>query len=199
VALPHAFGEVRLVKQLTSCHSAGIACAALTPPVQLRPLEPADGDRLADFFARLSPEARHRRFLGPKPILKASELRHLTDIDHRAREAIVAVDQRTGAIVGEARYARWPGREQVADVAVVVLDELQGRRIGTTLVAAVLGRARANDLTLLTASTLWENGPARALLRRAGFRPVASAGGVLELELALGALRQPRPLSTLSA
>jgi hypothetical protein len=32
---------------------------------------------------------------------------------------------------------------------------------------------------------LWENGAARALLRRAGFRAAGTDGGVLELELAL--------------
>ena len=45
--------------------------------------------------------------------------------------------------------------------------------------------ARANGVRTLTASTLWENVPARALLRRLGFRPVGSEDGVLELELEL--------------
>lgn len=120
-------------------------------------------------------------------MLTAGELRRLTDVDHVAREAIVAVDRDSGVMVGEARYAVWPGREHVADLAVVVLDELQARGIGTALVAATIDRARANGLHVLTASTLWANAPARALLRRAGFRPTGSDGGVVDLELRLGA------------
>lgn len=173
------------MKQLTSWDSVRMPCAGIAPPLRIRPLEPGDRDGLADFFAHLSPDARHRRFLGPKPVLTAAELRILTDVDHRARGAVIAVDDAIGAIIGEARYATWPGRDHVADVAVVVRDDRQGRRIGTALVAAAIGGARANGLERLTASTFWENAPARALLRRAGFRPVGSAGGVLELELAL--------------
>jgi hypothetical protein len=46
-------------------------------------------------------------------------------------------------------------------------------------------RARANGFTLLTATTLWENRPARALLRRLGFRARASHGSEIEYELEL--------------
>ena len=38
----------------------------------------------------------------------------------------------------------------------------------------------------LTGSTFWENTPARALLRRFGFKRVGTAAGVAEYELALG-------------
>jgi hypothetical protein len=48
-----------------------------------------------------------------------------------------------------------------------------------------VGRARANGFALLTATTLWENRPARALLRRLEFRARASHGNVIELELEL--------------
>lgn len=49
--------------------------------LELRQIGPGDRDRLAGLFARLSPESRHRRFLGPKTELTAAELTCLTEID----------------------------------------------------------------------------------------------------------------------
>ena len=60
----------------------------------------ADRDGLATLFARLSPESRHRRFRSPKRELTPRELAFFTDIDHIHHEAIAAVDQRDGSIVG---------------------------------------------------------------------------------------------------
>ena len=70
-------------------------------------------------------------------------------------------------------------------VAVEVADELQGMGIGTALARRVVRRARANGFALLTATALWENRPARALLRRLGFHARGSTGGVIDLELEL--------------
>jgi RimJ/RimL family protein N-acetyltransferase len=153
-------------------------------PLHIRPLGRDDRAALQAFFARLSPESRRRRFLTPKPEVLPRELTYLTDIDHVRHEALAAIDAR-GAIVAEGRYAAWSGREDTAEFAIAVLDELQGRRIGTTVAAAAVARARTNGFARLTASTLWENSPARALLRGLGFHAVGSEGGVLELELTL--------------
>lgn len=164
--------------------------------VHLRPIDARDGAAFATFVGRLSAESRGRRFLGPKPRLTARELAYLTDVDGITHGAFAAIDPRTGAIVGEARYAPWPGREGVADLAVTVADELQRRRIGTALAAATVEAARTHGVHTLTASTLWENAPARALLRRLGFRPVGSSDGIVELELDLAAApARPAPLS----
>jgi acetyltransferase len=155
--------------------------------VHLRPLDARDGTAFAAFVDGLSAESRGRRFLGPKPRLTAKEVAYLTDVDGVTHAAFAAIDPRTGAIVGEARYAPWAGRPSVADLAVTVADELQRRGIGTALAAATVEAARANGMRTLTASTLWENVPARALLRGLGFRPTGSSDGVVELELHLTA------------
>ena len=55
--------------------------------------------------------------------------------------------------------------------------------------------ARTNGFTLLTATTLWENRPARALLRRLGFRARASHGTEIELELELARPTITQPAS----
>lgn len=121
----------------------------------------------------------------PKRELTPRELVYLTDLDHVTHEAIAAVDQRDGSIVGVARYAQFADRVDVADVAFTVVDELQGMGIGTVLARCLVDRAHANGFTLLTATTLWENRPARALLRGLRFRARASHSGEIELELEL--------------
>jgi RimJ/RimL family protein N-acetyltransferase len=150
-----------------------------------RPLGCEDRDGVAALFDRLSPESRYRRFLSPKPALTPRELAYLTDIDHIHHEAFAAVDQRDGSIVGVCRYAHCADREGVADVAGGVADELQNMGIGTALARHTFQRARDNGFALLTATTLRENRPARALLRRFGFRAHASDGIEIELGLKL--------------
>ena len=48
----------------------------------------------------MSDRTRRQRFLGPKPRLSARELDYLTDVDHVTHEALVAIDETTGEIVG---------------------------------------------------------------------------------------------------
>jgi RimJ/RimL family protein N-acetyltransferase len=157
--------------------------------IRFRPIGSHDHAGLAGLFNRLSFESRRKRFLTPKIELTRSELAFFTDVDHVSHEAIVAVDQGDDSIVGVARYVSFPDRPGVADVAFEVADERQGMGIGTELARRLLERARANGITLLTAATLSENRPARALLRRHRFDPRASQGGVIELELMLGTVR----------
>ena len=155
--------------------------------LRLRPLGSEDRDGVAALFARLSPNSRYWRFLSPKPELTPRELALLTDIDHIHHAAFAAVDQRDASIVGIGRYAQCADRRGVADFAVEVADELQNMCIGTALARLTVQRARDNGFALLTATTLRENRPARALLQRIGFRAHASDGNEIELELKLDA------------
>lgn len=157
----------------------------------IRSIGPGDAELVSSHYARLSFESRLRRFLSPKPRLTARELAFLTDVDHVRHEALAAVDAGDGSIVGTARYVAEPGRAQVADVAVDVVDELQNQGIGTALVRGVIDRARENGFATLTATTLWENRPALALLRRLGFHSRGSYRGEIEFELALEGAHGP--------
>jgi hypothetical protein len=76
-------------------------------------------------------------------------------------------------------------------VAIEVADQWQRRGIGTALAEHLVNRARINGLDRLSATTRWENVPARALLRRLGFRARASGSGSGEIELDLAL--QPLP------
>jgi RimJ/RimL family protein N-acetyltransferase len=151
----------------------------------LRPLCASDREALRTLFARLSPESRRRRFLTGKPELSERELTYLIDIDHVRHEALAAIDRKDGSIVGVARYVSWPERAGAADTAIEVADDFHRNGIGLMLTEALIRRARENGISVLTATTLWENHAARALAREVGFRARSSAGNELELELQL--------------
>jgi acetyltransferase len=152
--------------------------------VGVRPIAAEDRDAFSTWFGRLTPESRRRRFHGPKPRLSGRELTYLTEVDHVSHTALVAVDD-AGELIGEARYATSEPDGRVADFAITVADEWQGRGVGSRLAAQLIRAARANGMTQLTALTLWENAAARALLRRLGFRQAGFDGDALEYRLAL--------------
>jgi RimJ/RimL family protein N-acetyltransferase len=170
--------------------SAGAGAAAAGARFSLRALCAGDREALRTLFARLSPESRRRRFLTGKLELSDRELTYFTNVDHVHHEALAAIDRKDGSIVGVARYVKWPERAGAADVAIEVADDMQRNGIGLMLAEALIRRSRENGINVLTATTLWENGAARMLARRVGFRARSSAGDEIELELQLP---RPRP------
>jgi RimJ/RimL family protein N-acetyltransferase len=153
--------------------------------VRFRSIRPEDRAGLLALFERLGPESRRRRFMTNKPELSPRELTYFTEVDHVDHEAVVAIDQSDDSIVGVARYVKYEHRHGVADLAVTVADELHNMGIGTALGRWIVDRAGRNGFGTLTASTLWENRPARALLKRLDFRPRSSAGAEIDYQLLL--------------
>jgi GNAT superfamily N-acetyltransferase len=160
--------------------------------LRVRPIVPADREPLADAFDRLSDGSRRQRFLGPKPRLSTRELDYLTDVDHVTHEALVAIDETTGEIVGIGRYATGSAGGAVADMALAVVDAWQRRGIGHALAVRLVDRARANGITRLTGTALADNLRVRSLLARLGFRVGAVSGGVVEVELDVTRAEAPR-------
>ena len=68
---------------------------------------------------------------------------YLTEIDHHDHEAIIALEEESGEGIGVARYVRNPTHPETAEVAVTVIDEWQGRGLGTLLLEVLGQRARA--------------------------------------------------------
>lgn len=136
--------------------------------VEIRPIEPDDKDALARGFDRLSERSRYRRFLSPRGRLTQAELRYFTEVDHHDHEAIVAVDPETGEGVGVARFVRSREDPTVAELAVAVVDDWQGRGVGSLLTAELANRARQEGIRCFTALALAENDAMLNLLRELG-------------------------------
>jgi len=159
--------------------------------VVIRPVGSADAPLLADGFTRLSPESRRLRFLRRKDELTPAELRYFTDVDHHDHEALGALDHTGGRGVGIARYVRDTTDPQSAEIAVTVVDDWQGRGLGTELLAQLSGRARAEGIHRFTALASADNKVVAALLRSASADVVHREHGTVEYEIALTPCEEP--------
>ncbi len=150
--------------------------------IELREVRASDKDAIEVGFNKLSPESRYRRFFSARNRLSASDLRYLTEVDHRDHEAVIATDP-DGQPVGIARYVR--GEDQgSAEVAVAVVDEWQGRGAGTALLERLTERASENGVERFVALVLEENTEAIDLFRSISgdtSEPQRTPEGYLEL------------------
>ena len=146
---------------------------------------------LEDGLRHLSPESVQRRFLTPKRSFSRAELRYLTEVDGRDHVALVAEypGEPVRRLIAVARFVRVSDDPQTADVAIVVADEWQGRRLGSLLADLLAEEARRVGITRFTATMSSENVPAHRLLERLTSRlDERSTGyGVSEIVLDLAA------------
>jgi len=162
--------------------------------VLLRPLRPGDGPLLSAGFERLSPRSRYRRFFAPVPRLTSSMLDFLTSVDesnHRAWGALVT--EPSGVVgAGIVRWVRSRKDPGVADVAVTVIDDYQGRGLGGLLWDVAVLDASACGVERFEGVVLGENIASRRMLARGGATLRPDGGGVLAFRLEL-ADRAGRP------
>lgn len=153
--------------------------------VLIRPVHSTDAPLLADGFTRLSATSRWMRFLTAKRELSPAELRYLTDLDHHDHEALGALDQDDGRGVGIARYVRSADDPYAADIAVTIVDDWQGRGLGTELLARLSDRALDEGIRRFTALVTAENEVVGRLLRKIRASLVSRESSTLEYEIAL--------------
>jgi ribosomal protein S18 acetylase RimI-like enzyme len=118
---------------------------------------------------RLSPESIRRRFSSPRRELSDLELHRLTAMDGWNQYAIGACGRAADGTlegIGIARYARLPGDDAAAEIAVTVVDAFQHRGIGLALLERIVEAATARGIRRLDAMVLPENRPVIGLLRR---------------------------------
>jgi GNAT superfamily N-acetyltransferase len=152
--------------------------------IRLRQGRSSDKQLLLRGFERLSPESRYRRFLATMPELSEAMVRYLTEIDHHDHEALAALDEKTGEGIGVARYVRDPERPDVAEVAVTVIDDWQGKGLGTLLLEVLGARARAEGIRSFVALMLASNQEMMDVLTALG--PVSIVDrevGTVEIEM----------------
>lgn len=157
--------------------------------VRLRPILPEDKALLVEGFQRLSPESRYRRFMAPVQKLTDDQLRYLTEIDHVDHFAWIALDldQPAHPGMGTARYVRIPEEPDVAEAAVTVIDDYQGRGLGTLLLEALGAVALENGIRRFRGYALEDNRPMREVLASMGASTAHDSPGLLRVEVDLPA------------
>ncbi len=138
-------------------------------PVSIRPIRPDDASRLQAGFTRLSPQSVYLRFLESFSQLTDAQAREFTKVDYLNQMALVAEVDEAGAksLVGVARYALvQPG---LAECAVVVIDEYQGRGLGTVLLNRLVTYARNHGVKEFLATVHHTNSQIIRFVQRSGF------------------------------
>ena len=169
--------------------------------LRLRIIQPADKQKLAEGFQRLSPESRYRRFLNYKRELTPGELRHFTEFDGVNHLAIGAFERdeagAEGAVVGVARFIRCPEDAEGAECAIVVSDNRQGRGIGRQLLERLLAAAAERGVRHFQGYLLAENTRVRRLIQRVCPEAIFRHEG--EMVTVACAVPTPLPLAPLVA
>ncbi|MBB4821134.1 GNAT superfamily N-acetyltransferase [Pseudomonas alcaligenes] len=139
--------------------------------VLIRPLREEDRERERAFINRLSPEARHNRFLGEFREVAPALLNQLMDVDDKDRVALVALAHVDGELleVGISRYAK-VGELGQCEFAVTVADEWLRRGLGSILFEHLADSARRNGFRQLYSIDSASNAGMRGLARKLGLQ-----------------------------
>jgi len=159
--------------------------------ITIRPIDPLDRAQLEVFYAELSGESRHNRFLYLSVGVSSAQSRLFCRPDHEHGEGFVAVA--SGGPAGGERIVGHlclePDGADTAEMAVAVGDAYQRRGIGRQLLAAGVAWARRERIGRLTATTYSTNAGIHRLVAGLGMPMQVwwSGGGVVEMAIDLEA------------
>ncbi|MDP8955921.1 MAG: GNAT family N-acetyltransferase [Actinomycetota bacterium] len=155
-------------------------------PVLVRPVRPDDRGVIRNGFARLSPESRYFRFMTPMSSLSEGHLDYLTKLDFVDHVAWLAIrPDHPDEGLGVARYVRTKEDPTIAEAAVTVIDDYQGRGLGTLLLALLATVARAAGVRTFRAFVVQHNARMRNLLEQLGARTALDSPGLLRMDVDL--------------
>ncbi len=112
--------------------------------VFLRPLRAADLQHAQEYFGGLSEQSKYLRFMTPTPNLTPETLALVVDVLHAARAGITVatVDRdHDELLIGGARIVPTE-RRGTCEFALSILDQWQGRGLGTVLMREAVRLAR---------------------------------------------------------
>jgi acyl-CoA hydrolase/GNAT superfamily N-acetyltransferase len=169
--------------------------------VYLRPLKLTDEPRVRDLFYKLSPESVRSRFFQLLKALPHEQLQNLLRVDYEKDMALVALNDatETSTALAIAHYRNDP-QTNFAEAAFLVLDEWQGKGIGSALLDSLVEMARQQGIAGFSAEVLSGNHGMMRVFHKCGY-PVESRleEGVYHLRIPFtrrGRARLPAPASS---
>lgn len=124
--------------------------------VFVRPVRPEDENLFRDFLARISPEDLRLRFFAQVKEFSHAFIARLTQIDYGRAMALVAIDERSGELIGVVRLHSDPDFHS-GEYAVLVRSDLKGRGLGWKLMELIISYARSIGLSEIKGQVLSEN------------------------------------------
>lgn len=149
--------------------------------VSIRPVRPDDGPLLLDFFRTLDDRSLAFRFFTGAPNLEAVA-RALTEVDQRRRFGLLALRGADRVVVGHGFFGAID--DERVEVAFAVSPDLQGRGLGSVLLAHLAERAAEAGFAEMVAEVLPGNHAMISMFRDSGF-PVAVRAEPEAVEVAM--------------
>jgi acetyl coenzyme A synthetase (ADP forming)-like protein len=148
--------------------------------VHLRPVRPEDEATLREFFAGLDPQSLAFRFFsGAVDVERVAS--SLAVVDYAERYGLLAV-RGEGRVVGHGLYVGEPGGR--AEVAFAIAAEMQGKGLGTILLAHLAEVAAEHGYPTFVADVLPQNHRMIEMFRESGLpTQVRAEPGVLRVEM----------------
>ncbi len=136
--------------------------------VEIRSLRQSDRADLEQAVKRETTQSLYRRFFTVKREFSEKEAEFYINVDFVKHVALVAIVTEDGkpAIVGGGRYVTVQPNE--AEVAFSIIDEYQGRGLGTLLMRHLIAIARSAGFKTLIAEVLPENVPMLKVFEKCG-------------------------------
>lgn len=157
--------------------------------VRIRPAKGEDIGMVEDFLIALSPESRQLRFWTASIDVKEIATKSVA-VDYANHLTLLALSG-PDKVIGGAQYDRIDDTR--AEVSVSVADDMQGRGLGSILIAQVAQAANENGIPLLVAEVLPENHAMVKVFRESGFEPsIRARPGAIEIEFATSVTESAR-------
>jgi acyl-CoA hydrolase len=139
--------------------------------VYFRPARATDEHLVQELFYSMSDMSVYQRFMAPKKRFSHMEMSGLVNIDYVDRMTLLAMVKEKGIMhaVGLASYDMDRERN-TAEVAFIVSDKWQNKRIGTTLMEQMIKIGREKSIKAFTAETLGDNAHMLDLFYRTGLK-----------------------------
>ena len=137
----------------------------------LRPINPADADRLQRMHAGQSESSIYLRYFTYKSTLTEKELERFTEVDHVDRVAMVILLAGLSGeqeIIGVGGYDRIEGTDE-AEVSFNISDAHQGRGLGSILLEHLAAAGRERGVSRFSAEVLPENRKMLTVFSEAGY------------------------------
>jgi RimJ/RimL family protein N-acetyltransferase len=130
---------------------------------------PKNKKQISDGLKEMSSASIRNRFLGSKKEFSDKELEYLTTLDGWNHYAL-GIEECSGKCRGIAiiRMVRSSDFHQEAEVAITIIDEYQGKGLGTFLINLILLAALERGITRLSFTFLPQNLAIQKLIRKAG-------------------------------
>ncbi|MGG2459176.1 GNAT family N-acetyltransferase [Streptomyces sp. RGM 3693] len=159
---------------------------------RIRPITPADAERLVSFYEQVSDESKYYRFFAPYPRLSDRDVHRFTHHDYVDRVGLAATVG--GEFIATVRYDRIDERglpakrpeDDQAEVAFLVQDAHQGRGVASALLEHIAAVARERGIRRFAAEVLPANTKMIKVFTDAGYTQKRTfEDGVVRLEFDL--------------